>query len=82
MEHTIGNLTSQIHQPFKPYANLSQRWLCVAQVNALVAMLSELDTREKPLLPCHSLYEGDGYVLLPVTDNAARSVSSREAIAL
>ena len=82
MERTIGDLTSQIHQPSKPYANLSQRGLRAAQVNALITMLPELDTREKPLHPRRSQDQGDDYVLLPAIDTTARSVSFGEAIAL
>ena len=44
MERTIGNLGQEIKQPSNPYANLSQRGLIRAQVNALKAIIPALDT--------------------------------------
>ena len=42
MECTIGNLGEEIRQPSNPYANLSQRGLLRCQVNALTAMIPDL----------------------------------------
>ena len=82
MERTIGDLTSQIRQPSKPYANLSQRGLRAAQVNALTAMLPEPDTKAQPSLPRGSIDQGSGYVLLRARDNTSRFVCPGEASAI
>ena len=43
MERTIGNLGEEIRQPSNPFANLSQRGLRRSQVNALKAMIPDLE---------------------------------------
>lgn len=43
MERSIGNLTEEIKQHSKVYANLSERGLCRASVNALTASVPCLD---------------------------------------
>lgn len=69
MERTIGNLTEEIKQPSRPYANLAQRGIRRAQVNALKAMIPELQPDET--LPRGSLVLGDGYILLRARDKRA-----------
>lgn len=62
MERTIRNLGQQIRQPSKPYANLAREGVWRSQVNALLALMPELD---KPLKSPHgSIDLGDGYILL------------------
>ncbi|KAJ3996740.1 hypothetical protein F5050DRAFT_1799474 [Lentinula boryana] len=43
MERCIGDLTGEIHQDSNPYANLSERCIKRAQINALKAAIPELD---------------------------------------
>lgn len=43
MEHTIGNLGQEIRQPSNPYANISQEGARCCKVNALLAVVPELD---------------------------------------
>ena len=63
MERTIGNLGQQIRQPSKPYANLAQEGVRRSQINALLAIMPELDSPPKSL-PSGSIDLGDGYALL------------------
>ncbi|ETW75994.1 hypothetical protein HETIRDRAFT_54136, partial [Heterobasidion irregulare TC 32-1] len=51
MEQMIGDLGSEIKQHSNPYANLSQRGLRRAQVNALKAMVPDLNAVTNTL-PC------------------------------
>ena len=62
MERTIGNLKEEMKQPSQPYADLSQQGVRRTQVNALKAMILELDPVDPP--PRASLDIGDGYMLL------------------
>ena len=62
MERTIGNLGQQICQPSKPYANLAQEGVHHSQINALLAIMPELDF--SPNLPSGSIDLGEGYALL------------------
>ena len=50
MERTISNLGEEICQPSNPYANLFQRGLLQYQVNALTAIIPDLQPA-KPCLP-------------------------------
>ncbi|KAI0732456.1 hypothetical protein BC629DRAFT_1302176 [Irpex lacteus] len=77
MENAIGNLGREIRQPSNAYANLSQRALRRCQVNALKAMLPELDP-PKPL-PRVAEDVGGGYVLLHKRERAPRPVTDAEA---
>lgn len=63
MERTIGNLGQEIRQPAEPYANLSREGVRCSQVNALKAMLPELDEPPEGF-PTGAVDLGDGYVLL------------------
>lgn len=84
MERTIGNLTEEMKQPSKPYANLSQRALFRAQINALYAMIPTLDKDSKTegKLPRGSVDLGDGYVLLRAMDTCRRVITQPEEAAL
>jgi hypothetical protein len=66
MERTIGNLTEEMKQPSKPYANLAQRGIRRAQTNALKAIIPTLVRTEKN--PRGSVDLGNGYVLLRAKD--------------
>jgi hypothetical protein len=63
IEWAIGDLGSEIRQPSNPFANLSQRGLRRSQVNALKAMMPDLDPPEV-YLPRGAEDVGGGYVLL------------------
>lgn len=67
MERTIGNLGQEIKSHSQPYANLSARGLRRSQVNALKAMIPDLDPEEKKL-PRGSIDLQDGFVLLRARD--------------
>ena len=66
LERTIGNLGEEIKQHSNPFANLSQRGIRRAQVNALKAMILDLDLDRtvKGVLPHGSKDLGNGYILL------------------
>ena len=53
MEHSIGDLTSQIKQPSKPYKNLSKHAVRQATVHALHAMIPTLDVTGKYSVDYH-----------------------------
>ena len=77
MERTIGNLGQEIRQPSNPYANLSQRGLLRSQINALIAMIPDLET-SPPLIPRGACDIGNGYILLRAKDKACRSMRDWE----
>jgi hypothetical protein len=68
MERTIGNLGQEIRQPSNPYANLSREGVRRCQVNALKAMVPDLNEPEKDL-PQTAINLGDGYALLRKRDS-------------
>jgi hypothetical protein len=76
LERTIGNLGEEIKQHSNPYENLAQRGIRRAQVNALKAIIPDLEP--EPSLPRGSVDLGDGYVLLRAMDNCSREVSDSE----
>lgn len=79
MERTIGNLTEEIRQHSNPYANLTQRAVWRAQVNALKAMIPSLDPdHNKPTNPRWSLDIGSGYLLLPRHERSRHEVTPAE----
>ena len=67
MECTIGILGEEIKQPSNPFANLSQSGSCHLQVNALKAMILDLEAN-MDRLPQNSNDIGDRYVLLRARD--------------
>lgn len=73
MEQTIGSLGQEIHQPSNPFANLSQQALQHCQVNALKAMIPDLE-KSAPTVPQGGQYLGGGYILLWVKDRASRAM--------
>ncbi|KAJ3792016.1 hypothetical protein GGU11DRAFT_866628 [Lentinula aff. detonsa] len=64
MERTIGDLGQEVKQPSNPFANLSKRALRRAQVNALKAMIPDLDTDKSTSLPRGAVNMGKGIILL------------------
>ncbi|KDQ13164.1 hypothetical protein BOTBODRAFT_160772 [Botryobasidium botryosum FD-172 SS1] len=76
MERTIGNLGEEIKSPSKPYANLSQRAVQRAQLNALAAMVPGFDTSNVSRLPRYAVDIGDGFVLLRARDRRAQALES------
>jgi hypothetical protein len=84
LERTIGNLGEEIKQHSNPFANLSQRGIRRARVNALKAMIPDLDvegTTEEGL-PQGSKDVGQGYVLLRAREEEARPLRDCEGKAL
>ncbi|KJA17631.1 hypothetical protein HYPSUDRAFT_146339, partial [Hypholoma sublateritium FD-334 SS-4] len=81
MERTIGNLGEEIRQPANPYANLSQRGLLRCQVNALMAMIPDLQ-QSPPALPHGEIDLGGGFALLRARDRYDRAMTPCEAQAL
>ena len=82
MERTIGNLATEIKSHVHPYANLSQRALQRCQVNALKAMIPDLELDTDNIIPRGAKDLGDGYVLLRAWDRTACQISSNEHQAL
>lgn len=80
LERTIGNLGEEIKQHSNAFANLSERALRRCQVNALKAMIPDLEPPENPF-PRGSRDLGNGYVLLTAMDSASRAVNNVEASA-
>ncbi|KJA18732.1 hypothetical protein HYPSUDRAFT_144534 [Hypholoma sublateritium FD-334 SS-4] len=81
MERTIGNLGEELRQPANPYANLSQRGLIRCQINALMAMVPDLQ-RAPPALPHGAIDLGGGFALLRAQDRYDRAMRPCEARAL
>ena len=80
---TIGNLGEEIKQHSNPFANLSQRGIRRARVNALKAMIPDLDqTKAAEDLPRGAMDLGDGYVLLRAREEEARALRDCVAEAL
>jgi hypothetical protein len=81
MERTIGNLGEEIQQPSNPYQNLSRRGLRRCQINALKAMVPDLEEPVTPL-PRGSKDVGDGYVLLRAVEKHPKPMRNCEVSAL
>ena len=77
MERTIGNLGQEVRQQSNAYANLSQRGLLRSQINALKAMIPDLDPLP-PAMPRGSRDIGDGFVLLRAKDKVLRAMRDCE----
>jgi hypothetical protein len=82
MERTIGNLGEEIKQYRDPYTNISERGVRRCQVNALKAIIPDLEHVGK-LLPHGSDDIGGGFILLRAMDRTTRKVTNpRESIAI
>ncbi|KAF8584574.1 hypothetical protein K439DRAFT_1646904 [Ramaria rubella] len=73
MERMIGELVSELRLPSNPYHNLSEHALNKAQVNAIKAMLPELNDATAQRIPRGSQDIGDGFYLLRPKEKRARS---------
>jgi hypothetical protein len=84
LERTIGNLGEEIKQHSNPFANLSQRGIRRARVNALKALIPDLIVDETTVesIPRNSRDLGDGYVLLRAREVHAHPLRDCEADAL
>jgi hypothetical protein len=81
MERTIGNLGREIRQPSNPFANLSQRGLLRCQINAIKAMIPDLQA-PTTTLPRGAKDLGGGFVLLRARDRTHRPIRDCETAAL
>ena len=81
MERAIGDLGGEIRLPSNPFANLSQRAVLRCQVNALKAILPELD-KPKNLLLRGTLDLCGGYVLLRAQEPRPSLMTDSAAVAL
>lgn len=81
IERTIGNLEEETKQHSNAFMNLSERALRRCQVNALKAMIPDIEPPEDRL-PRGAKDLGDGFVLLTATDNTSRDVEQCEAKAI
>ncbi|KAF8141643.1 hypothetical protein EV363DRAFT_1151144 [Boletus edulis] len=77
MERTIGNLEQEIRQPSNPFANLAQQGIRRCQMNALKAMLPELDPQSSSI-PRGATNLRNGYVLLPKRDRYPTDITTDE----
>lgn len=77
MERTIGNLGEEIKQHSNPYSNLAQRGLRRCQINALKAMIPDIEPIEDSI-PRGAIQLGDKYYLLRAMDRAQREVTTLE----
>ena len=77
MECTIGNLEQEIRQPSNLFANLAQQGIRRCQMNALKAMLPELDPQNSSI-PCGATDLKNDYVLLPKCDCYPTKVATDE----
>ena len=81
MECTIGNIGVEVKQPSNPFSNLSQHGVLQAQINALKAMIPDLDyNNTKSLcLPKGAEPIGDNFVLLHACDKSPQKISEMQA---
>ena len=84
LECTIGNLGEEITQHSNPFANLSQRGIRRARVNALMAIIPDLEGNRSSEadLPRGSIDLEHGYVLLRARDKHLERLRERELDAL
>ena len=75
MERSIGNLGEEVKQPSKPFANLSQRGILRSQVNALKAMIPDLEPTVTKL-PRGAKELGGDFILLRARDENAHLVDN------
>ncbi|KIY48821.1 hypothetical protein FISHEDRAFT_42610 [Fistulina hepatica ATCC 64428] len=83
MERLIGDLGREIRQPSNPYQNLAQWGIIRAQMNALKALIPDLECDDSAKLPRGARTFDNGYVLLRRVDARAQNfVDTPEGIAL
>ena len=81
MQRTIGNLGEEIKQHSNSYANLSQRAVRHCQINALKAMIPDLDP-DVDKIPCSAKVLGNGFLLLRAQYETAQKLTGPEAAAV
>ncbi|KAF7335173.1 hypothetical protein MSAN_02350500 [Mycena sanguinolenta] len=81
IEHTIGNLGEEIKQHSNAFANLAQQGIYRYQVNALKAMIPNIEPPENPL-PRGAVDVGGGYALLHAMDTTSCDVRPCEHCAI
>ena len=72
----------EVKQHSNPYANLSERAVRRAQVNALKTMVPALDSNSQNTLPRGAIDLGDGFILLRAQDTSACGIRTVESEAL
>jgi hypothetical protein len=84
LECTIGNLGAEIKQPSNPFANLSQQGIRHARMNALMAIIPDLDANNYlgRALPRSSEDLTNGYTLLRARDKHGQRLREYEVEAL
>ena len=80
MESAIGSFGKEVRSHNNTFANIANRGVLRAQINAIKARIPDLTP--EPTLPRGSFPFGDGYALLRATDTTRRPVSDREAEAI
>jgi hypothetical protein len=80
MESAIGSFGREVRSHSKTFANIANRGVLRAQINAIKAKIPNLEP--DPTLPRGSFSFGDGYALLHATDSTRRPVTDREATAI
>jgi hypothetical protein len=80
MERIIGLLKDQLRLHSDPYTNLAMVGMRMCQVNALKAMMPELDAAEQP--PAGSVNVGEGYSLLRPRARRSEVLPEREDAAV
>ena len=80
MENAVGSFGREIRSHSNAFANIANRGVLRAQINAIKARIPDLEP--EPTLPHGSFPFGDGYVLLRAMDSTRRPVSNREAQAI
>ncbi|GJE92947.1 hypothetical protein PsYK624_091060 [Phanerochaete sordida] len=83
MERTIGDLEVELRSHSNPFANLAEIALRRCQINALHAMVPDLDNGpDKDMLPRGAFDVGHGFALLHAMSRAACLVPQAEAAAI
>ena len=80
METAVGSFGREVHSHSNTFANIANRGVLRAQINAIKAKIPDLEP--EPTLPRGAFPFGDGYALLRATDTTRRSVSNHEAEAI
>ena len=80
MESAVGSFGREVRSHSKTFANIANRGVLRAQINAIKAKIPNLEP--EPTLPRGSFPFGDGYALLHATDSTRRPVTDREAAAI
>jgi len=80
MESAVGSFGREVRSHSNTFANIANRGVLRAQINAIKARIPDLEP--EPTLPLGSFPFGDGYALLWAADSTRRPVSDHEAEAI